>query len=115
LRTGLAWIDPATSLLIVVVIVAGTWGLLRESLAMAMHAVPDRIDPAAVARALGEVAGVARVHHLHIWPTSTTETALTAHLVVPGGHPGDAFLAETAAMLRERFDIDHATFQIEQG
>lgn len=115
LQTKAAWIDPATSLLIVLVIVAGTWGLLRESVAMAMQAVPDRIDPAAVVGALGGVAGVARVHHLHIWPTSTTETALTAHLVIPGGHPGDAFLAETATMLRERFGIDHATLQIEHG
>ncbi|WP_380874451.1 cobalt transporter [Sphingomonas sp. DBB INV C78] len=115
LKTGAKWIDPATSLVIVLVIVAGTWGLLRESLAMAMQAVPGRIDPAAVQQALGEVAGVARVHHLHIWPTSTTETALTAHLVIPGGHPGDAFLAETAAMLHDRFGIGHATLQIEQG
>lgn len=115
LKTGLAWIDPATSLLIVAVIVAGTWGLLRESVAMAMQAVPDRIDPEAVTRALGDVEGVQRVHHVHIWPTSTTEAALTAHLVIPGGHPGDAFLAETAAMLHERFGIAHATLQVEQG
>ncbi|OHT19024.1 cation diffusion facilitator family transporter [Edaphosphingomonas haloaromaticamans] len=115
LKTGADWIDPATSLVIVLVIVAGTWGLLRESLAMAMQAVPGRIDPAAVQQALAEVKGVTRVHHLHIWPTSTTETALTAHLVVPGGHPGDAFLERTAAMLHDRFGIGHATLQIEQG
>ncbi len=114
LKTGATWIDPATSLVIVAVIVAGTWGLLRESLAMAMQAVPNRIDPGAVVRALGEVEGVARVHHLHIWPTSTTETALTAHLVIPDGHPGDAFLRATATMLHERFGIGHATLQIEQ-
>jgi len=115
LKTGFAWIDPATSLVIVAVIVAGTWGLLRESLAMAMQAVPDRIDPDAVIGALNEVKGVERVHHLHIWPTSTTETALTAHLVIPDGHPGDAFLADTARMLHDRFGIGHATLQIEQG
>lgn len=115
LKTGATWIDPATSLVIVAVIVAGTWGLLRESLAMAVQAVPNRIDPAAVTAALGDVAGVARVHHVHIWPTSTTETALTAHLVVPGGHPGDAFLTTTATMLRDRFGIGHATLQIEQA
>ncbi|SNS66202.1 cobalt-zinc-cadmium efflux system protein [Sphingomonas laterariae] len=115
LWTRAAWIDPATSLIIVLVIVIGTWGLLRESLAMAMNAVPGRIDPAAVTEALGAIPGVARVHHLHIWPTSTTETALTAHLVIPGGHPGDAFLDETADMLQDRFGIGHATLQIEHG
>src|SRR6185437_602635 len=92
LRTGLGWIDPATSLGIVAVILWGSWGLLREALAMAMQAVPGSIDPDAVTRRLAGVEGVARVHHLHIWPMSTTETALTAHLVMPAGHPGDAFL-----------------------
>lgn len=115
LKTGAHWIDPATSLLIVGVIVWSTWGLLRESLAMALAAVPNRIDPAEVTRALAAVPGVARVHHLHIWPTSTTEAAMTAHLVMPGGHPGDSFLRETAGMLNDRFAIDHATLQIERG
>lgn len=115
LRTGLPWIDPATSLLIVAVILAGTWGLLREAFAMAMHAAPSGIDPDAVADALGRVTGVSRVHHIHIWPMSTTETALTAHLVMPGGAPGDAFLAKLASDLAHRFAIAHSTIQIETG
>jgi cobalt-zinc-cadmium efflux system protein len=115
LRTGFDWIDPATSLVIVVVILAGTWGLLRESVALAMDAVPDGIDPAAVSARLASVPGVARVHHLHIWATSTTQTALTAHLVIPDGHPGDAFLGRLSHMLEHEFTIGHATFQIEAG
>jgi cobalt-zinc-cadmium efflux system protein len=115
LKTGLGWIDPATSLVIVVVILLGTWGLLRESVALAMDAVPDGIDPGAVTERLAAVPGVARIHHLHIWPTSTTQTALTAHLVMPGGHPGDAFLGRLSHMLEHDFGIGHATFQIETG
>lgn len=115
LQTGLTWIDPAVSLAIVAVILGGTWGLLRESLAMSLDAVPTGIDPEAVAGRLGREPGVTRVHHLHIWPTSTTETALTAHLVIPGGHPGDAFLARLAGMVEHEFGIGHATFQIETG
>jgi cobalt-zinc-cadmium efflux system protein len=115
LQTGADWIDPATSLLIVGVILWSTWGLLKEAIVMAMQAVPTGIDPAAVADALGELAGVARVHHVHIWATSTTETAMTVHLVMPGGPPGDGFLAEAAAMLKHRFGIGHATIQIETG
>ena len=115
LRTGWLWIDPATSLVIVVVILIGTWGLLRDSLAMAVHGVPAGIDPRAVRASLAAIHGVERVHHLHIWPMSTTETALTAHLVIPGGHPGDAFLARIAHDLDHDFRISHATIQIETG
>lgn len=112
-RTGWAWLDPATSLVIVAVIVIGTWGLLRDSVTMAMDAVPPSIDPAAVETSLASLPGVARVHDLHIWPMSTTESALTAHLVTPGGQPGDAFLNDVCAMLRAKFGIQHATIQVE--
>lgn len=115
LVTGLRWIDPATSVIIVVVILAGTWGLLRESLALAMQAVPPGIDPVAVTAALGAVPGVSGVHHVHIWATSTTKTALTAHLVMPSGPPGDAFLRDLADDLSLRFAIGHSTFQVERG
>ena len=113
--TGWQWLDPATSLVIVAIIIAGTWTLLRDSVTMALDAVPPSIDPDAVEVALTELAGVARVHDLHIWPMSTTESALTAHLVTPGGAPGDAFLHAACAMLHARFGIEHTTLQIETG
>ncbi len=115
LLTGWRWIDPVTSIGIVAVIVAGTWGLLRESLSLALHGVPPGIDVSEVTAALGQVDGVTRVHHVHIWATSTTETALTAHLVMPAGPPGDAFLKEIAHGMEHRFGIGHATFQVERG
>jgi cobalt-zinc-cadmium efflux system protein len=113
LFTGWFWLDPLTSLLIVGVIVWGTWGLLRDSLAMSVDAVPASIDPQAVRSYLSSCAGAAAVHDLHIWPLSTTESALTAHLVFPGGHPGDEFLLKAATELRQRFGIGHTTLQIE--
>ena len=112
--TGYLWIDPLVSLIIVVVIVAGTWELLRESLALAMDAAPKGIDPAAVRRWLEELDGVTEVHDLHIWAMSTTETAMTAHLTRPDGG-GDAFLHDASHGLQERFRIGHATLQIETG
>lgn len=115
LWTASPWIDPVVSLVIVAVILTGTWGLLADSVTMALHAVPGRIDPAKVHATLAALPGVARVHHLHIWPTSTTEAALTAHLVMPAGHPGDAFLADAAHRLDHDFGIGHATLQIEIG
>jgi cobalt-zinc-cadmium efflux system protein len=115
LKTSLYWIDPALSLVVVAVILRGTWGLLRESVAMALDAVPDGIDAAAVADFLKSRPGVVTVHDLHIWPMGTTDTALTAHLVMPAGHPGDAALAALAHDLEHRFGIDHATIQIETG
>jgi cobalt-zinc-cadmium efflux system protein len=115
LKTGIGWIDPMTSVGIVAVILFGTWGLLRESLGLAMHAVPPGIDPAAVTAALAGVEGVTGVHHVHIWATSTTATALTAHLVMPSGPPGDAFLRELSHDLEHRFAIGHSTFQVERG
>jgi cobalt-zinc-cadmium efflux system protein len=113
LYTGWLWLDPLASLVIVGVIVWTTWSLLRDSLAMSVDAVPTSIDPQAVRSYLASCAGVAAVHDLHIWPLSTTENALTAHLVCPGGHPGDEFLAVAASELKQRFGIGHATLQIE--
>lgn len=107
------WIDPVVSLAIVALIGWGTWGLARDSLRMGLHAVPDSIDEGDVRAFLGGQAGVCAVHDLHIWPMSTTETALTAHLVIPAGHPGDEFLHTLAHDLDHRFGIGHATVQIE--
>lgn len=113
LLTGRLWLDPAASLLVSVIIVIGTWSLLRSAFGLALDAVPEGIDAEAVRAHLAELAGVAAVHDLHIWGMSTTETALTCHLVMPGGHPGDAFLEGAAAELHARFGIAHATLQIE--
>jgi cobalt-zinc-cadmium efflux system protein len=113
LLTGSLWIDPLVSLVINGVIVWGTWGLLRDSLGMSMAAVPPEIDPAAVRRFLAGRTDVVAVHDLHIWCMSTTENALTCHLVMPKGHPGDAFLHELASDLARRFKIIHTTVQIE--
>ena len=115
LFTGWLWVDPAISLVIVAVIVLGTWGLLRASLHLALNAVPPHIDMAAVAEHLKSAAGVADIHDLHIWGMSTTESALTVHLVMPAGHPGDAALDRLAQGLSERFRIQHSTLQIEHG
>lgn len=113
--TGKLWFDPVVSLIIVVVIVVGTWQLLQESLNLVTDAVPAGIEPLAVRTYLSELPGVVGVHDLHIWGMSTTETALTAHLVIPTGYPGDAFLARIAQELHDRFGIEHATVQIETG
>jgi cobalt-zinc-cadmium efflux system protein len=113
LLTGWLWIDPIVSLVINGVIVWGTWGLLRDSVGMSMAAVPPQIDPAAVRTFLSARTGVVDVHDLHIWPMSTTENALTCHLVLPNGHPGDAFLHELASDLAKWFKINHTTVQIE--
>ena len=115
LFTGAEWIDPAISLIIVAVILWSSWGLFTESLTMALQAVPKGIDPETVERTLAALPGVARVHDLHIWPMSTTEAALTAHLVMPDGHPGDAFLLALQHRLAHDFRIDHTTVQIELG
>lgn len=111
--TGAQWIDPVTSLAIVGIIAVGTWGLLKDSLRMGLHAVPPGIDEQKVRRFLTALNGVEAVHDLHIWPMSTTETALTAHLVMPGGHPGDNFLHQLAHELEHDFGIGHATVQVE--
>ncbi len=115
LRTGFLWIDPTISLIIVAVIVAGTWGLFRDSLAMSLNGVPGGIDSGEVTAQLAALPGVTAVHHVHIWPTSTTEVALTAHLVMPNGIEDDAFLADATALIRKTFGIGHSTFQIERG
>ena len=113
LMTGWVWLDPLVSLIINGVIVWATWDLLTGALRMAMAAAPENIDPAKVRSFLLTQPGVAGVHDLHIWAMSTTETALTCHLVMPEGHPGDAFLHRLCDQLAERFRIGHATAQIE--
>ncbi len=114
-QTGWVWVDPLLGLAVAAVILKGTWGLLKESLALAMDAVPAGIDPAAVRGWLTGLDGVAAVHDLHIWPQGTSGAILTAHLVMPGGHPGDEALANIAHALHHRFDIGHATLQVETG
>ena len=113
--TGWLWLDPATSLVIAIVITVGTWSLLRESLNLALDAVPQGVDRQKVERFLAEQPGVSEVHDLHIWAMSTTEVALTAHLVRPDAPLDDAFLARIGHDLRERFGVQHATLQIESG
>lgn len=113
--TGWWVIDPLLGLAVAALILKATWGLLTESLALAMDAVPPGIDPAAVHLWLSGLNGVAAVHDLHIWPQGTTGAVLTAHLVMPDGHPGDAALADIAHSLFHRFGIGHATLQVETG
>ena len=114
LWTGERWIDPAVSIAIVLVIAWGTWGLLKDSVAMSLLAVPKTVSQSGVHAYLAGLPGVEAVHDLHIWPMSTTETALTAHLVMPEGHPGDAFLREVAEELSHHHRIGHTTIQIER-
>ncbi|WP_271077018.1 cation diffusion facilitator family transporter [Aurantiacibacter sp. MUD61] len=114
LLTGYVIIDPLVSLLIVAVIAWGTWGLLKDSIRMGLLAVPDSVDCDGVRTYLEGLDGVTEVHDLHIWPMSTTETAMTAHLVMPGGHPGDAFLRDIAEELAHHHKIGHATVQVER-
>jgi cobalt-zinc-cadmium efflux system protein len=111
--TGWLWLDAATSLLIALVIIASTWGLLKESVQLALQGVPARVNTTAVKAYLAALEGVAEVHDLHIWAMSTTSIALTAHLVMPQGHPGDAFFKRIADELLHHHGIDHPTLQIE--
>ena len=113
--TGVRWIDPVVSLVIAGVIFAQTWGLLRETVEMALAAVPRGIDIDVVEAALTGLPGVARIHDLHVWPMSTTEPVLTAHLVMPAGGADDRFLGEARGMLHDRFGIGHTTLQVETG
>lgn len=111
--TGWQWLDPVASLLISAVILWGTWGLLRESIRLTLNAAPSDINPHDIRQYLSSLPQVAGVHDLHIWAMSTKETAMSCHLVTPDGHPGDAFLKEVAHELDHRFEICHATIQIE--
>jgi cobalt-zinc-cadmium efflux system protein len=113
LLTGWLWLDPLVSLTVNAIIVWGTWGLLRDSVGMSMAAVPRGIDPAKVRAFLEGQPGVVAIHDLHIWPMSTTEIALTCHLVMPAGHPGDAFLHQVCDGLAHSFKIGHPTLQVE--
>jgi cobalt-zinc-cadmium efflux system protein len=99
---GWSWLDPVASLVIALVIVAGTWGLFRRSLRLMFDGVPEHID----------LAAVQRVHDLHVWATGTTDVALTAHLVMPQGHPDDPFFEDATCRLRDRFRIGHVTLQV---
>jgi cobalt-zinc-cadmium efflux system protein len=113
--TGWTIVDPIMSLAISAVIVWGAWGLLRESLRLSMDAVPSKIEPLQVRTFLEGRPGVASIHDLHIWAMSTTENALTVHLVMPKGHPGDGYLIELCHEMEHRFGVRHPTFQIELG
>ena len=113
--TGLSWLDPAVSLIVSAVIVYGAWDLVKQALGLALDAVPQGVDAGEVRTHLLALPGVAALHDLHIWGMSTTETALTCHLVMPGGHPGDVALSVIAHELEHRFGIHHATIQIEIG
>ncbi|ELX10974.1 cobalt-zinc-cadmium efflux system protein CzcD [Janthinobacterium sp. HH01] len=113
--SGWNWLDPLVSMIIVAFIVYSTWSLLKQSMRMMLAAVPDNLDHAEVEQFLRTQPGVTEVHDLHIWAMSTTENALTAHLVTPAGHPGDAALDAISAKLKEDYSIDHATLQVRLG
>lgn len=113
LLTGWTRLDPLVSLAIAGVILAGTWSLLRDSVGMSLDAVPAGIKPDEVGDFLRQQPGIAAIHDLHIWSMSTTETALTCHVLMPGGHPGDEYLAHLAHQLNKRFSIGHTTIQVE--
>lgn len=111
---GWNWIDPVISLLIATVILLSTWGLLRDSLNLAVDAVPPGVNPKAVRAYLAGLPGVKELHDLHIWPMSTTETALTAHLVMEQAPDSDEFLHLVSHQLGSMFGIHHPTIQIER-
>lgn len=112
-RTGLLWVDPALGLVIAAVILLGTWGLLRDSADLALDAAPRGIDVDEVRAWLAGLPGVEGVHDLHVWALSTTETAMTAHILRPGNADADGFLQATSEELARRFHIGHATLQVE--
>jgi cobalt-zinc-cadmium efflux system protein len=114
LLTGWQWIDPVMTLVINAVIIAGTWSLLTGSLTMSLNAVPPHIDLGEVQEFLLGLSGVVTIHDLHVWSLSTTDTALTCHLVMPDGHPSDEFMDQTAEALNARFRIGHVTLQAEK-
>jgi cobalt-zinc-cadmium efflux system protein len=110
--TGYQWIDPVVSFVIIVVVLYGTWSLFVDSVNLALDAVPKNIDIGEVRNALNAFPGVEDAHDLHVWALSTNQTAISVHLVVPDGG-GDKFLAEVQQMLDDRFNISHATIQME--
>jgi cobalt-zinc-cadmium efflux system protein len=111
--TGWLWLDPAVSIVLAITILAGTWSLMRKSMNLMLDAVPEGVDPENVKGYLAALPGVVEVHDLHIWAMSTTETALTAHVVMPGAYSTPTFLSDVCRELHERFDIDHSTLQID--
>jgi cobalt-zinc-cadmium efflux system protein len=113
--TGWNWLDPTASIIISAFIIWATWGLLREAVNRSLNAVPSAIDPEEVAAYLRGLPGVEGIHDLHIWAMSTSDTALTCHLIMPKGHPGDDFLRMLSYELQHRFEIAHPTLQIELG
>ena len=115
MATGWSWLDPAVSLVIVLLILVSTWGLLRESMQLVLGAVPPNVDAGKVAAFLRSQPGVTDIHDLHIWAMSTTENALTVHLVMPGSYPGDHAFDAITAGLKDNFPIHHCTLQMEQG
>ena len=114
LLTGQTWIDPAVSIAITLVIVAGTWSLFRESVDLALDAVPRGVDPDAITASLAAIPGVVEVHDLHVWAASTSEVSLTVHLVVADADGHEAALAAATDLLRDRFQIAHTTIQMER-
>jgi cobalt-zinc-cadmium efflux system protein len=115
LLSGWYWVDPVVSLFISLVIVWGTWDLLRNAVNLSLQAVPGEIEPGDVLEYLQMLPGVSSVHDLHVWAMSTTETALTCHLVMPRGSPGDDFINQVCEELNRRFGIAHPTIQVETG
>jgi cobalt-zinc-cadmium efflux system protein len=115
LATNWTWLDPVMSLVVVAVIVYGTWGLLRDSVRLALDAVPPGVDLQRIREYLAGQPGVTDVHDLHVWALSTTGNALSAHLVIPAGHPGDAAVDAIVLTLREEFSMQHATLQVDLG
>lgn len=115
MTTGWLWIDPLVSLAIVAIILVSTWGLLKESMNLALQAVPAGIDTQMVSDYLSRLPGVTAVHDLHIWAISTTETALTAHLVKPDPIDDDVLITQVRHDLFENFGIDHMTLQWERS
>jgi cobalt-zinc-cadmium efflux system protein len=115
LYTGWLWIDPAVSIVVALVIVVGTWSLLKEAISLSLDAVPASVDRQAIETYLAGLPGVSEVHDLHIWAMSTTDVALTVHLVRPGATLDDGLLAQACRDLSSRFGVAHATLQVESG
>ena len=112
LTTSWLWFEPVVSLIIAAAVVVGAWQLLVASLKLSLDSVPQQIEPTEVQLFLSQLPGVVKIQNLHIWPISTVEVALTAHLVMPQGYPGDAFLTQTGKLLYSRFGIAHVTLQV---